>query len=282
MLPLIGEWREVLFPGFQPVLLAFLAIVLALRAKTPHRQTIAFYVVVALLAFWLSMGPDAGLYTLLYWTVPAFSFLRAPVRFGVLVTLCVAVMSGLAITWLQTRQWSGRRTLALTLLTVAWVESDVGHLRLADLPAVSDAYRRLAVMPRAPVAEFPFFRGIADRHRQTEYMLMSTFHWQPLVNGYSDFIPDGYVEDARVLAGFPSPESWEVLHRREVRWIVVHFGGYPDGGRDLRAQLRKMTTRARLVIDDAGSTLYEVIWPTPTASTRSDPQRFEDDGVVRR
>ena len=42
----------------------------------------AFYVVIAVLTFWLSFGPKAGLYTLFYEIVPAFSFLRAPARFG--------------------------------------------------------------------------------------------------------------------------------------------------------------------------------------------------------
>ena len=52
-------------------------------------------------AFWISLGPDAGLYTALYHTLPAFSFLRAPARMGVMVTLGtqtgdrVAVLSGL-------------------------------------------------------------------------------------------------------------------------------------------------------------------------------------------
>ena len=52
------------------------------------RATIAgFYVLLAVLAFWASFGPDAGLYRLLFETIPIFALLRAPARIGLLVTL---------------------------------------------------------------------------------------------------------------------------------------------------------------------------------------------------
>jgi hypothetical protein len=222
------------------------------------------YVLIAVLAFWTSLGPDAGLYTLQYNMVPAFSFLRAPGRFGVLVTLCAAILSGLAVTWLQHRRWKAGPWLAAALVTVTVAESYVGPLRLAGMPRVVEAYERLAIMPRAPVIEFPFYMGATDRHRQTEYMLMSTYHWQPLVNGYSDHIPADFVEAQPLLASFPSADSWEVIRQRQARWVVVHFNRYSaDERRRLRPQLRAMGDRVRLVVDDYDVSLYEVIWPTP-------------------
>jgi len=124
-------------------------------------------------------------------------------------------------------------------------------------------------MPRAPVAEFPFFKDASDRLRHTEYMLMSTFHWQPLINGYSDHTPTGFAADAGALASFPSPEAWAVLRARGVRWVVVHLNDYPAGvGPVLRKQLQAMPDRLRLVVDEHPVSLYEVIWPTPGLKTR--------------
>ena len=37
-----------------------------------------FYIGLAVFTFWLTFGPKAGLYTLFYYTIPVFSFLRAP------------------------------------------------------------------------------------------------------------------------------------------------------------------------------------------------------------
>jgi len=262
MLPYLGEWREVLFPGFLPVLLATLGVGLAVRAQAPHRDTMAFYIAVAVLALWISAGPDAGLYSLLYQVVPAFSFLRAPVRFGVLVGLSAAVLAAMAITWLERHQMTLRPRFAAALVIIALAESWVGPLQLADAPVVPQAYRRLAGMPRAPVAEFPFFTNASDRHRHTEYMLMSTFHWQPLINGYSDHTPADVAADATALASFPSSDAWSVLRARGVRWVVVHFNDYPaDVGSVLRPQLQTMPSRLRLVVDEYPVSLYEVIWP---------------------
>ena len=280
MQPLIGEWNEVLFPGFASIALAILTVVVAARSGTglsaeaaseasDPRRLVALYVTLGALALWASFGPDAGLYAWLYQVVPAFSFLRAPVRFGLLVILCVAVLAGFGVTWLEQRQWISRRRLAVMLVAVMLTGTYVGPLQLADAPPVAPAYRRLAMMPRAPVAEFPFFHSAFDRHRHTEYMLASTFHWQPLINGYSDYMPADFFEDAPRLATFPSADAWAALGKRQVRWIVVHFDIYPaEAGRDLRLQLAAMTSRLRLVGDENSISLYEVIWPTPPGAAR--------------
>jgi hypothetical protein len=272
MLPLLGEWREVLFPGFLALGLAALAILLTIRHGPRPRWRIAgFYVLLTVFAFWISLGPDAGLYTLLYHTLPAFSFLRAPARMGVIVTLGAAILASLALTWVwpHLRRPRTRMAVAIGVLVLAMAESWAGPLRLADAPAVPAVYRRLAVLPRTIVAEFPFYRGAVDRHRQTEYMLMSTYHWQPLLNGYSDHFPNGYREDGVVLATFPSAEALALLQDRQVRWVVVHFDRYPAiGRRRLREGLRSMTTTLRLAFDDPQASLYEIIAPMRPAALR--------------
>jgi len=279
MLPILGSWSEVLFPGFQALVFGTAALVLGLtyrRAFAPG-PLVAFYAGVIVVSVWISFGPDAGLYTVLYHTLPAFSFLRAPVRMGILVTLALAVLTSLTLTWMQTR-WrthtsgSARtgwrwRSIAAVIVCVAVAESWVGPLRLTAAPPLPAAHQRLAVVPRAPVAMFPFFYGGANRHRHTEYMLFSTFHWQPMINGYSDFIPDDFFEANPMLQSFPSGEALELLRQRQVRWIVVHFNKYPeDVQRPLRRTLRTMPTQLRLVIDDPTASLYEVIQPMRPAA----------------
>jgi len=263
MLPLLGDWRDVLFPGFMVIALAILAMVVAARSKeTEVRRLTALYLVIGILAFWASLGPDAGLYTWLYHAVPTFSFLRAPVRFGVLVILAVSVLSAFGVAWLEQRRRVAWPVLACGLVAVGLLEGYVGPLQLKAAPPLAKAYQRLAVMPRAPVAEFPFYGAASDRHRHTDYMLSSTFHWQPLINGYSDYMPAAFFEILPALRNFPSPEAWEVIRARQVRWIVVHFDGYPpEVGPELQPLLRGMTDRLRIVVDEYPTSLYEVIWP---------------------
>ena len=270
MLPLLGSWREVLFPGFQAIVLAIAAIVVTARHRTrPRVRVVGYYVVMMAFAFWISLGPDAGLYTLLYHALPAFSFLRAPVRMGVMVTLGVAMLASLALTWWRPARVSKRRLAAAVIVLIAIVESWAGPLQLADAPVVNRVYRHLAILPEAPVAEFPFYQGPDERHRQTEYMLMSTFHWQPLLNGYSDHFPDDYVTAEPVLTTFPSQEAIVMLQDRGIRWVVVHFNRYPaDYARKLRPLMRTMGTQLRVVIDDTEVGLYEVIFPMRPAGLR--------------
>ena len=78
-------------------------------------------------------------------------------------------------------------------------------------------------MPRAPVAEFPFYGERVAFPLHAQYMVLSTSHWMPLVNGYSDHIPQDFREAAAVLDSFPSNDSFAVLQRRRVRYIGVHW-----------------------------------------------------------
>jgi hypothetical protein len=270
MLPLIGTWREVLFPGFQAIILAAIGIGLTLRAPSHARvRIVGFYLLMMAFAFWISLGPNAGLYTALYHALPAFSFLRAPARMGVMVVLGTAMLASLALTWWKPRAGGSPRLIMTLVLTIAVAESWAGPLQLAGAPHVDKAYRHLALMPDAPVAEFPFYQGAEERHRQTEYMLMSTFHWKPLLNGYSDHFPADYITAKPILSSFPSQEAINILHERGIRWVIVHFNRYPpEYARRLRPLMRTMGTQLRVVIDDTEVGLYEVIFPMRPAVLR--------------
>ncbi len=196
-LPRIEGFSEVLFPGAIASLLALCgaARLLGRRedAAAPaaglRRDVAAFYLTVALIAFWASFGPDAGLYRVLYDTVPVFSFLRAPARIGIVVTLALVVLgSHVLAPWLRARPRP--RVWATALVVLAALELNGAPLTaLREAEPVPEAYRRLATLPRGPVAEFPYFYQRSDFPRHAEYMLGSTYHFQPLINGYSDHIP---------------------------------------------------------------------------------------------
>jgi len=264
MLPLLGQWREVLFPGFLPPLLAGAAAWLTFRrAAGPDlraaRPIVGFYLALAALAVWASLGPDAGLYRLLHETLPLFSLLRAPARFGVLVTLALAVLSGFGAAALEHRIRADRRRL-LWIGLVGWsiVGSTVGPLPLVDAPPVNPVYTRLAGLPRAPLIEFPYFSARAEVHRHTEYMLMSTYHWQPLVNGYSDHTPRAAREATPKLATFPAPEAWQVIRGVRARYVVLHWHIYGDAGPAIRTAIAN-DRRLLLMIETPQMSLYQVL-----------------------
>lgn len=263
MLPLLGEWREVLFPGFLSVGLAVTALVARVRGSSGSatRPMVGFYLSLVVLAAWTSFGPDAGLYTVLFHTLPFFDMLRAPARAGVLVTLGVAALASMGLALMLSRLTGRIRTLALVTLSAATLlGSTIGPFPLVERRPLHPVYARLARMPRAAVVEFPFFVGPTDRHRHTEYMLESLHHWQPLLNGYSDHRPAQVVDDALVLAGFPSDDAWQVLRRRGARYVVMHWESYPaDAAMRDRVFTHDVGIRLRLVVDAGDLSLFEVM-----------------------
>jgi hypothetical protein len=262
LLPHLRPWADVLYPGTAAVVLGLVALGGLRRAAAPPagRDHLLFYASVVALAFWASFGPDAGLYQWLYDTIPVFSWLRAPVRFGVVCVLGLAVLGGFAVArWSAgTRRavWVGALLVPLTL-TDLWV----GPLRLTDPRPVDPAHAALSRLPKGAVAEFPFFHRREDFHRHTEFMLFSTAHWQPLLNGYSDNIPKDFRELAPQMARFPDARSFAALQARGARYLLVHMDYYGDGV-EMKKNLEPFAPYLRPLHTRDPVWLYEIVaWP---------------------
>ncbi|MFB3852189.1 MAG: hypothetical protein ACE148_00015 [Vicinamibacterales bacterium] len=282
MLERWGAGNEVLFPGFVALALGLAGIALGLAGARRRRgglgaakeagdaemvvdrracrpEVIGFYALVGTAAFWLSFGPKAGLYILFYKYVPAATLLRAPARIGIVVTFALAVLGGLALSDLT----SGRRKgwLFTTLFAaLAAVELLQVPLHFPDAPPRVKAYEALARFPRGPVAEFPFFWLRQDFHRHSFYMLNSTWHWQPLLNGYSDHIPADFRQIASSLRAFPSLEGFDVLRERRVLYVVFHLNFYNSSNkRDLFDRLQRYAAHLRPIVRDREVWLYEIV-----------------------
>jgi hypothetical protein len=88
-------------------------------------------------------------------------------------------------------------------------------------------YRMLAREARGVVAEFPVPHLDALPGDEARYAYMSTFHWFPLVNGYSGIYPPSYLSRLERLHNFPDRTSMIQLRRDGVRYLIVHGAGYP-------------------------------------------------------
>ena len=258
-LPWIEPFNEVLFPGFLALGLGLVGLVWAAR-DAASREIVWFYGLTALIAVWLSFGPDAGLYTAFFHTIPVFSFLRAPGRIGIVVVLCLAVFAALAIrTLLAGRARPTAFTAALVLVAAAeLMQAPLTALRRVDpFPA---AYRTLAIQPPGAVAEFPYFYERHDFPRHAIYMLNSTTHWMPLVNGYSDHIPQEFRNQVRPLSSFPTRESFQILGRLGARYAVFHLNMYDRRSRE-RLLERLDTYRAYLrpLVQEGDVWLFEIV-----------------------
>ena len=268
--PYLNAPSEVLFPGILAIVLGIWGAVLALRSAairlkpdaTLRADVAWYYVGLAIFTFWLTFGPKAGLYTALYYTVPVFSFLRAPSRAGIVVTLCLVVLAAPAMVALMRRR--SANVVAAILLVLAVADTYRAPLRMREAPPLPNLYRTLASLPKGPVIELPYWATSIEYHRHAEYMLASTAHWQPLINGYSDHIPQDFRDNARTLAGFPSPESFAILQAMQARYAVFHLDLMAPPARDelIKRLDNDYVGYLKPLEKDGNVWLYEIVsWP---------------------
>ena len=256
MLAPLGQWREVLFPGFVAVVLGAIGLVVGWRRNGRVREITVLYGLITMLAAWASFGPAAGLYSFLYDMVPALAWLRAPARFGILVALGLSVLAGVALANLLSRT---RRAwfVAVAIAIVAAAELAT-PLRFREVQPFAPAYKVLASLPPGPVIELPFLSKESELHGHAKYMLRSTTHWMPLINGYSDYIPPEFQQRAQVLRGFPSRDAFRALKASPPRYAVFHPAWYRDPGL-LRRRIERFSSCLRPIHTTGPAELYEVL-----------------------
>jgi hypothetical protein len=243
------------FPGLTALALAALALVLGRGWSEPRAR---MFVAVALAGGLLALGPATPLYVAFQHVFPPMRALRDPSRFGALVILgvgCLAAMGLAALRARLERPW--RLALPLILLGTAHAEVLCAPFAFARYEGISPIYARLATEPqRVALAEFPFHAGEGD-HRNAPYVLASTTHWMPLVNGYSGIAPSTYEQRAETLRHFPDPAAIEELHRLGVSHVIVHLGQYrPQRQRRIIDFLERWDDAAWLATGPAGERLY--------------------------
>ena len=265
----LGPEREGLFPGVVVTVFAVLGLWITARSgsaqkwKSPSSpaRIVAFYVVLALLAVWASFGPDAGLYTLLAQSMPFMSFLRAPARFGAVAVFALVVISGFGLA----RLLSGRGIwLAATLTAAVAIEVAAVPWDLHEPDPVPEAYRRLAALPRGGVVEFHFPYRSSEFFHHTRYMFDSIWHWQPLINGYSDYIPQDFRDMAIPINGFPDATSFRILREHQARYVVIHLDTYGDAEKRaiLLARFPPYKDYLKPIVQTGETWLFEIVnWP---------------------
>jgi hypothetical protein len=234
----IEGYNEALFPGIFTLIAAAAGIVWLVRRRGDSalprygRDIPAIYGAIAIITFWSSFGPDAGLYWVLYETIPIFSFLRAPGRIGIAVVLSLVVLALPLLVHLVARAKRPAFVGGLLALLAAAELNAAPLTQLREVEPIDDVYRVIATLPRGAVAEFPFWYNRMDFPRHAYYLLNSTAHWKPLVNGYGDHIPADFRKIVVPLSSFPSRESFGILAKADARYVVFHLNMYNRRNRE--------------------------------------------------
>jgi hypothetical protein len=242
---------EPLFPGFVALGLAGLALVASLKREGSRRNEL-LWLGVGMLGVWLSLGPAFGLFSALWHVVPGYQGLRVPSRAGVLFLLAVAILAGIGLSHIR------RRRLRYALLIGVGAECFAGPLPLTlTPPPIPPVYARLAELSEpGALLELPLPHP--DRFQDNAlYVYRSIFHWRPLVNGYSGFVPESYREAHRLLGQEDFAQSLSAFKAKGVRLVLAHTGRL--GPRLTRKfQEAEDSGRLTLLFDENGDRLYRI------------------------
>jgi len=267
--PFYRRSQDTLFPGLVASALALIALYPASAAIRDGRRRMLLAIAAA--GVLLSFGPATPIYDWLYAWTPPLRSLRNAARFGYLALFSIAALAGYGLAVLTTvglrptprldrsrgpQRW--RQAIGVFAIAAVNLESLVAPIDYVPFNGFSPVYAALARNPGRAVVELPFPEA-ADVHRNAPYVLASTVHWRPLLNGYSGYVPPDYQALAERLASFPSNEALSALVEFDVTHIVVHLNGYP---RHLRPSLLSAIAERRelrLLLDDGeGNRLYRL------------------------
>jgi hypothetical protein len=146
-------------------------------------------------------------------------------------------MAGAGIAWLERRlggiasdparrwaKWIARVCVAaIFAVNVSWFQLPASDA-WKHSSDILNAHRALAALEPGPVVEIPWrIQRISTITNGSKYMLASSLHWRPILNGYTAYVPDSFHFVQRLAQNLPDPSTIEHLRRLTgLRWIVVH------------------------------------------------------------
>lgn len=268
----VASKGQPLFPGITASLLGLVGLVALIRGRN---RAWVFPLLLAVIGFILSFGPELILgrttqaalpfhlpYHYLALVVSPLKSLNAPARFVVLVMLALSLLAAYGLLVILRRLPRYAVALALLASALILVEYAPVPLRLIPVDAgaqISPVYQFLRAQPPGqPVVELPMGKPtFADQDKHVVYTYNAVYHLQPLINGYSTFLPPDYYALVRDVQNFPAGGAVKRLQQYGAQWLVVHADEYPD--REVLRRRLDNRTQLEHVQDDGDIWLYRFV-----------------------
>ena len=292
-----GNAERRLFPGYSVLLLAILGICARPSAVTRAPRMLLCALLAA--SVLLSCGPVIillghltylpGPYLVLYYALPGLAGMRATARFGYVALLALSGLAALGWAVLERRLpgAGGRRQLSLRLAVAAWLAlftaenlpaRPQSHDRPPDPPAV---YSWLAARTiEGGIVELPTFKGsmsksdplygdrrVDYRHREYLYMYYSTFHWQPIYNGFGAFPGPHQFAVRDAIERLPAADAVEQLHALGLRTLVLHTYWFEPEDAEFWSRPELMQV-LKPIATVGGAQVYQLLSPGGATRTR--------------
>ena len=245
------------FPGVTLLLLSIAGITITvLRRRSsgdPNRARVVMFVAIGITGAVLSLGTATPVYGWVFNLFPPMQGLRAAARFGNLFLLAMAMLGGIGLAL-----WRPRTIVAIAAIALVNLEALRAPINYSPFKGIPGIYRLLADEPGpVVVAEQPFFPRWAI-FQNSHYVLASTAHWRPLMNGYSGYTPESYQKYADAFWYFPQDWAIDAMKKAGVTHVVVHLEAFHREHMAVIPVLEKRADFELMAIAPGGVRLYRL------------------------
>jgi hypothetical protein len=254
---------DAFFPGFTAIGLSLYALWRVMRrsddaADILARRRALMLIAIGVTGVVLSLGPRTPVYAWAYHAFPPMQGLRAAARFGNLFLLAMAALAGLGLA-VARRRLPSRAAIAgvicLLLVNVEALRAPFEYTRFDGIPGI---YSLLATEPGPVVlAEVPFYPGQAA-FENAPYVLASTAHWRPLMNGYSGYVPNSYRKYAASFWYFPEDFAIQEMRKAGVTHVMMHPPRFLQDAAKVTQKAEASPFLERIAIGRNGDVLYRL------------------------
>lgn len=211
-------------------------------------------------------------YATVYDLLPPVRNIRGIGRIGLLTAISIPILAGLGFTaaWSRIGERFGSYrllagvglTLLLSLVVLVELRSSVNTEPVPNEASSMAVYEWLADQPEGPVAEFPSAGLIHGNFEPISYMYGSTRHWNPILAGYSGYIPQAHYDIQYFLdhqeeqQSYLTAENTGVLQDLGVRWVIFHQ--LPGYDWEFATEQAALVDDLTFVTEINGSRVYEL------------------------
>ncbi len=255
------------FPGFVVIALTVAAVAASCMPqktstplpRVPLRRRVLMLVAISSVGLVLSLGTRTPVYGWVYSLFPPMHGLRAAARFGNLFLLGTAVLSGLGLAALRARYGRSKWMGAIAVILVVLVNGEAlrAPFHYHRFPGIPNLYKLLQSEPHVVLVDVPFYPRQAT-FENAEYVLNSTAHWRPLMNGYSGYVPASYVAYASVFWFFPREHAIQAMRAAGVTHVMVHPARFGNEADDVVATLARRPEFELMGVGAHGLRLYRL------------------------
>ena len=163
--------------------------------------------------------------------VPFIAGMRATQRFSLMIYFGIMILSSLGLQVILKKPKYKSFYVVITMICCIIYVVEVYPYHFPQNPHQHFSYskldRKIAEIQKrdasSPVILYLpiFYFQQSYPVKEATYMLGSTLHWAPILNGFSGELPNGFMENMKILNTFPSDDAIRLLRKMKVNYLAL-------------------------------------------------------------